>query len=53
MITLELTIEEANIILRALGASPYSEVSALVPRIVKIGNEAVAAKEAELAHSHD
>jgi hypothetical protein len=53
MITLELTIDEANAILRALGARPYSEVSELVPRILKLGNEAVAAKEAELAHSHD
>lgn len=47
MITLELTVEEANTILRALGASPYAEVAALVPKILKLGNEAVAAKEAE------
>lgn len=53
MITLELTIDEANIILRALGASPYAEVSKLVPRILQLGNEAVAAKEAELAHTHN
>lgn len=50
MITLELTIEEANTILRALGASPYSEVSTLVPKILKLGNEAVAAKEAKLTN---
>jgi hypothetical protein len=48
MITLELTLEEINLILGALGQRPYSEVSALIAKVYKIGQEAVNVEEASV-----
>ena len=49
MITLELTVEEINLILNALGARPYNETAALITKIFQIGQDAVKASEAPKA----
>jgi len=47
-IRLELTIEETNVILEALGALPFARVYALIGRIQKSASEQVARSDAEL-----
>ena len=50
MIKLELTVEEANMILRVLGKHPFEEVVALINKIKQQGEPQVAAMaEAEQA----
>jgi len=48
-IKLELTVEEANMILRVLGKHPFEEVVALIGKIKAQGEPQVAAAEAEAA----
>jgi hypothetical protein len=48
-IKLELTIEEANMILRVLGKHPFEEVVAVIQKIKAQGEPQVAAAEAEAA----
>ena len=49
IIKFELTIEEANTILRVLGKHPFEEVVALISKIKAQGEPQVAALEAEKA----
>jgi hypothetical protein len=49
MIKLELTVDEANTILRTLGKHPFEEVVALINKIKQQGEPQVAAMEAEAA----
>jgi hypothetical protein len=49
MIKLELTIDEANTILRVLGKHPFEEVVTLIQKIKMQGEPQVAALEAEAA----
>lgn len=39
MIKLEVTVEEANLILTALGRLPYEAVSTLIPKLQQQGQE--------------
>jgi len=48
-IKIELTVEEANTILRVLGKHPFEEVVALIGKIKAQGEPQVAAAEAEAA----
>ena len=48
-IKLELTVEEANMILRVLGKHPFEEVVAVIQKIKSQGEPQVAAAEAEAA----
>ena len=48
-IKLELTVEEANLILRVLGKHPFEEVVSLIQKIKQQGEPQVAAAEAEKA----
>ena len=47
MIKLELTVEEANTILRVLGKHPFEEVVSLINKIKQQGEPQVAAMAAE------
>lgn len=47
MIKLELTVDEANMILRTLGKHPFEEVVMLINKIKAQGEPQVAALEAE------
>ena len=49
MIKLELSIDEANTILRVLGKHPFEEVVTLISKIKQQGEPQVAALEAEAA----
>jgi hypothetical protein len=49
MIKIELSIDEANTILRVLGKHPFEEVVALINKIKQQGEPQVAAMEAEAA----
>jgi len=49
MIKFELTIDEANTILRVLGKHPFEEVVALINKIRQQGEPQVVALEAEAA----
>ena len=49
MIKLELTVEEANMILRVLGKHPFEDVVALIQKIKQQGEPQVAAMEKEKA----
>lgn len=46
-ITLELSVEEVNVILRVLGRMPFDEVFPLISKIKTQGEEQVAANNAE------
>ncbi len=46
-ITLELSVEEVNVILRVLGRMPFDEVFPLISKIKTQGEEQVAANTAE------
>ena len=48
-IKIELTVEEANTILRVLGKHPFEEVVAVIQKIKSQGEPQVAAAEAEAA----
>ena len=48
-ITLELTVDEANMILRVLGKHPFEEVVSVIGKIKQQGEPQVAAAEAEAA----
>jgi len=48
-IKLELTVDEANLILRVLGKHPFEEVVSLIQKIKQQGEPQVAAAEAEKA----
>ena len=48
-IKLELTVEEANLILRVLGKHPFEEVVSLIQKIKQQGEPQVVAAEAEKA----
>jgi hypothetical protein len=50
-IKLELTVEEANMILRVLGKHPFEEVVSVIGKIKQQGEPQVAAAEAEAAKS--
>ena len=50
-IKLELTVEEANMILRVLGKHPFEEVVSVIGKIKAQGEPQVAAAEAEAAKS--
>jgi hypothetical protein len=50
-ITLELTVDEANMILRVLGKHPFEEVVSVIGKIKQQGEPQVAAAEAEAAKS--
>ena len=49
IIKLELTVDEANMILRVLGKHPFEEVVAVIGKIKAQGEPQVAAAEAEAA----
>ena len=49
MIKLELSVDEANTILRVLGKHPFEDVVALISKIKQQGEPQVAAMEAEAA----
>ena len=49
IIKLELTVDEANTILRVLGKHPFEEVVSLIGKIKSQGEPQVAAIEAEAA----
>ena len=49
LIKLELTVDEANVILRTLGKHPFEEVVALINKIKEQGEPQVAAIEAAKA----
>ena len=48
-IKLELTVDEANMILRVLGKHPFEEVVSVIGKIKQQGEPQVAAAEAEAA----
>ena len=48
-ITLELTVDEANMILRVLGKHPFEEVVSVISKIKQQGEPQVAAAEAAKA----
>ena len=50
-IKLELTVDEANMILRVLGKHPFEEVVSVIGKIKQQGEPHVAAAEAEAAKS--
>lgn len=52
MITLELTIDEVNVILRSLGQHPFAEIASLIGKIKQQGEPQVAelVKQAEEAN---
>jgi hypothetical protein len=49
MIKIELSVDEANTILRVLSKHPFEEVAALINKIKQQGEPQVAAMEAEAA----
>ena len=55
MITLELSVEEVNTILRSLGQHPFAEIAALIGKIKSQGdpqvNELIKQAEAEKAEA--
>jgi hypothetical protein len=53
MIKLELTVDEANTILRVLGKHPFEEVVTLISNIKAQGEPQVAAMEAAAANLPD
>jgi hypothetical protein len=52
-IKLELTVDEANMILRVLGKHPFEEVVSVIGKIKQQGEPQVAAAEAEAAKSSE
>ena len=45
-ITLELNVDEVNLILRSLGKHPFDEIANLISKIKQQGEQQIAAKQA-------